>query len=71
MKVANQIGVALTIQAVSEALVLARLAGVDLQVVRDARLGGFAGSRILELHDQRMINEMYEPGFKMALRGKT
>jgi len=70
VKVANQIVVGLTIQAVSEAFLLARNAGVDLQVARDAMLGGFAQSRIMELHGQRMIDEVYEPGFKIALHRK-
>jgi 2-hydroxy-3-oxopropionate reductase len=70
VKVANQIVVGLTIQAVSEAFLLARNAGVDLQVARDAMLGGFAQSRIMELHGQRMIDEAYEPGFKIALHRK-
>tara|TARA_R110002049_G_scaffold300752_5_gene492153 strand:- start:70376 stop:71437 length:1062 start_codon:yes stop_codon:yes gene_type:complete len=70
VKVANQIVVGLTIQAVSEAFLLAKKAGVDLQVARDAMLGGFAQSRILELHGQRMIDETFDPGFKIALHRK-
>lgn len=70
VKVANQIVVGLTIQGVSEAFLLAQRAGVDLQVVRDAMLGGFAQSRILELHGQRMIDGAFEPGFKVALHRK-
>lgn len=70
VKVANQIVVGLTIQGVSEAFLLAQRAGVDLQVVRDAMLGGFAQSRILELHGQRMIDGAFDPGFKIALHRK-
>ena len=54
-KVANQIVVALTIEAVGEALLLASKAGADASKVRDALMGGFAGSRILELHGERMM----------------
>jgi 2-hydroxy-3-oxopropionate reductase len=69
-KAANQVVVALTIQAVAEALVLARKAGVDPERVRDALLGGFAQSRILDLHGQRMLAGAYEPGFKLRLHRK-
>jgi 2-hydroxy-3-oxopropionate reductase len=69
-KAANQVVVALTIQAVAEALVLARKAGVDPARVRDALLGGFAQSRILDLHGQRMLDGAYEPGFKLRLHRK-
>jgi 2-hydroxy-3-oxopropionate reductase len=69
-KAANQVVVALTIQAVAEALVLARKAGVDPARVRDALLGGFAQSRILELHGQRMLDADYDPGFKLRLHRK-
>jgi 2-hydroxy-3-oxopropionate reductase len=69
-KVANQVVVGLTIQAVAEALVLARKAGVDPARVREALLGGFAQSRILELHGQRMLDGAYDPGFKLVLHRK-
>jgi 2-hydroxy-3-oxopropionate reductase len=69
-KAANQVVVALTIQAVAEALTLARSAGVDPARVRDALLGGFAQSRILDLHGQRMLDRNYEPGFKLRLHRK-
>jgi 2-hydroxy-3-oxopropionate reductase len=69
-KAANQVVVALTIQAVAEALVLARKAGVDPERVRAALLGGFAQSRILEVHGQRMLDGAYEPGFKLHLHRK-
>lgn len=69
-KAANQVVVALTIQAVSEALVLARKAGVDPARVRAALLGGFAQSRILDLHGQRMLDGEYDPGFKLRLHRK-
>jgi 2-hydroxy-3-oxopropionate reductase len=69
-KAANQVVVGLTIQAVAEALVLARKAGVDPARVRSALLGGFAQSRILELHGQRMLDGAYEPGFKLTLHRK-
>jgi 2-hydroxy-3-oxopropionate reductase len=69
-KSCNQIVVAGTIQAVGEALTLARRSGVDPANVREALLGGFAGSRILEVHGQRMIDGDYAPGFKAALHRK-
>jgi 2-hydroxy-3-oxopropionate reductase len=69
-KAANQVVVALTIQAVAEALVLARKAGVDPTRVREALLGGFAQSRILDLHGQRMLDGNYDPGFKLRLHRK-
>jgi 2-hydroxy-3-oxopropionate reductase len=69
-KAANQVVVALTIQAVAEALTLSRKAGVDPARVRDALLGGFAQSRILDLHGQRMLDGNYEPGFKLRLHRK-
>ncbi|HVY18269.1 MAG TPA: 2-hydroxy-3-oxopropionate reductase [Rhodopila sp.] len=69
-KVANQIIVALNIQAVSEALVFASKAGVDPGKVRQAISGGFASSRILELHAERMINGTFNPGFKIKLHQK-
>jgi len=69
-KACNQIVVALTIQAVSEALVLAAKAGVDPAKVREALLGGFAQSRILDLHGQRMLDRNFKPGFKVQLHQK-
>ena len=69
-KAANQVVVALTIQAVAEALVLARKAGADPARVRAALLGGFAQSRILDLHGQRMLDGNYEPGFRLRLHRK-
>jgi 2-hydroxy-3-oxopropionate reductase len=69
-KAANQVVVALTIQAVAEALTLARKAGVDPARVREALLGGFAQSRILDLHGQRMLDGNYDPGFKLGLHRK-
>jgi len=69
-KVANQIVVALTIEAVSEALLLASKAGADPAKVRAALLGGFAQSRILDLHGNRMINRSFEPGFRIRLHKK-
>ena len=69
-KVANQIIVALNIQAVSEALVFASKAGADPAKVRQAISGGFASSRILELHAERMIKGTFDPGFKIKLHQK-
>ena len=69
-KVANQIIVALNIQAVSEALVFASKAGADPAKVRQAITGGFASSRVLELHGERMINGKFDPGFKIRLHQK-
>jgi 2-hydroxy-3-oxopropionate reductase len=69
-KACNQIVVGVTIQAVSEALILARKSGVDPARVREALLGGFAGSRILELHGQRIIDRTYQPGFRVRLHRK-
>jgi 2-hydroxy-3-oxopropionate reductase len=69
-KAANQIVVAVTIQAVAEALILARQAGADAERVRTALLGGFAQSRILDLHGERMLHRAYDPGFKLALHRK-
>ncbi len=69
-KVANQIIVALNIQAVSEALVFAAKAGADPAKVRQALMGGFANSRILEVHAERMINRTFDPGFRIALHQK-
>jgi 2-hydroxy-3-oxopropionate reductase len=69
-KVANQIVVALTIEAVGEALVLASKAGADPSRVREALLGGFAQSRILEVHGERMIKRAFQPGFRLGLHQK-
>jgi len=69
-KVANQIIVGLTIEAVAEAFLLAKQAGADLSKVRDALLGGFAQSRILEVHGKRMIEGTFNPGFTLRLHRK-
>jgi 2-hydroxy-3-oxopropionate reductase len=69
-KVANQIIVALTIEAVGEALLFASKAGVDPGRVRQALMGGFAGSKILEVHGERMIKRTFDPGFRIALHQK-
>jgi 2-hydroxy-3-oxopropionate reductase len=69
-KACNQIVVAVTIEAVAEALVFARKNGVDPARVRDALMGGFAGSRILEVHGKRMLDNDYTPGFKTKLHQK-
>jgi 2-hydroxy-3-oxopropionate reductase len=69
-KAANQIIVGVTIAAVSEALLLAAKAGVDPAKVREALMGGFASSRILELHGNRMIQRTFAPGFKIKLHRK-
>ena len=69
-KACNQLVVAATIEAVGEALVLAAKAGVDPGKVREALLGGFAESRVLEVHGQRMIDAMFDPGFRIRLHRK-
>ena len=69
-KVANQIIVALNIAAVSEALVFASKAGADPAKVRQALMGGFAASRILEVHGERMIKRTFNPGFRIGLHQK-
>lgn len=69
-KVANQIIVALNIEAVSEALLFASKAGVDAARVREALMGGFANSRILELHGERMVKRTFDPGFRIELHQK-
>lgn len=69
-KACNQVIVALTIQAVAEALTLARKSGVDPAKVREALLGGFAQSRILEVHGKRMIECSFQPGFRIKLHRK-
>jgi len=69
-KAANQIVVALTIEAVAEALVFAVKAGADPVKVRQALLGGFAASRVLEVHGERMITRAFDPGFRIELHQK-
>src|SRR5215204_876476 len=69
-KVANQIIVALTIEAVGEALLFASKAGADPAKVRQALMGGFAASRILEVHGERMIKRTFDPGFRIELHQK-
>ena len=69
-KACNQLVVASTIQAVAEALALAARAGVDPRKVREALLGGFAGSKILDVHGQRMIDRAFTPGFRARLHLK-
>ncbi|MBB6580514.1 2-hydroxy-3-oxopropionate reductase [Ralstonia solanacearum] len=69
-KVANQIIVALNIQAVSEALLFASKAGADPARVREALMGGFAASRILEVHGERMVKRAFDPGFRIELHQK-
>jgi 2-hydroxy-3-oxopropionate reductase len=69
-KVANQIIVALNIQAVSEALLFASKAGADPAKVRQALMGGFANSRILEVHGERMVKRTFNPGFRIELHQK-
>ncbi len=69
-KIANQIIVALTIEAVGEALLLASKAGVNPNKVRQALIGGFASSRILEIHGERMIKREFNPGFRVELHLK-
>lgn len=69
-KACNQIVVALTVQAVAEALTLAKKSGVDPAKVRDALLGGFAQSRVLEVHGKRMLENSFQPGFTIDLHRK-
>jgi 2-hydroxy-3-oxopropionate reductase len=69
-KVANQIIVALTIEAISEALVFAAKAGADPAKVRQALMGGFASSRILEVHGERLLKRNFAPGFRIELHQK-
>ena len=69
-KACNQLVLSLTILGVAEAIHLARKAGVDPAKVRSALLGGFAQSRVLELHGQRMLDENYAPGFRTRLYHK-
>jgi 2-hydroxy-3-oxopropionate reductase len=69
-KVANQMIVAITIQAVGEALLFASKAGADPAKVRQALMGGFANSKILEVHGQRMVERTFDPGFRIELHQK-
>jgi len=69
-KVANQIIVALNIEAVAEALVFAAKAGADPAKVRQALMGGFASSKVLEVHGERMIQRSFAPGFRIGLHQK-
>ena len=69
-KIANQMIVALNIAAVAEALVFASKAGADPATVRQALLGGFASSRVLEVHGERMVKRTFAPGFRIALHQK-
>jgi 2-hydroxy-3-oxopropionate reductase len=69
-KACNQLVVAATIEAVAEALALAERSGVDAARVREALLGGFAGSKILEVHGQRMLDRAFAPGFRVRLHAK-
>jgi 2-hydroxy-3-oxopropionate reductase len=69
-KVANQIVVALTIEAVGEALIFASKAGADPSKVRQALMGGLAQSKILEVHGERMIKRTFDPGFRIELHQK-
>ncbi|MGI9235059.1 MAG: 2-hydroxy-3-oxopropionate reductase [Woeseiaceae bacterium] len=69
-KIANQIIVALNIEAVSEALLFASKAGCDPAIVREALMGGFASSKILEVHGERMIKRTFDPGFRISLHQK-
>ncbi len=69
-KACNQVVIAQTIAAVGEALILATASGVDPAKVREALLGGFAGSRVLEVHGQRMLERNFEPGFMARLHQK-
>lgn len=69
-KVANQIIVALNIEAVGEALLFASKAGADPARVREALMGGFASSKILEIHGERMVKRTFDPGFRIELHQK-
>ena len=69
-KACNQLVVAATIEAVAEAMLLAERSGVDAAKVREALLGGFAGSKILEVHGQRMLDRAFDPGFRIRLHRK-
>ncbi|MBW4470783.1 MAG: 2-hydroxy-3-oxopropionate reductase [Stenomitos rutilans HA7619-LM2] len=69
-KACNQIVVALTVQAVAEALTLAKKSGVDVARVREALMGGFAQSRVLDVHGKRILDGNFQPGFKLKLHRK-
>jgi len=69
-KACNQVVVGMTIQAVAEAMTLAKKSGIDIARVRAALLGGFAQSKILDLHGQRIIDRNFTPGFKIKLHRK-
>ena len=69
-KACNQIVVALTVQAVAEALTLAKKSGVDVARVREALMGGFAQSRVLDVHGKRILEGNFQPGFKLDLHRK-
>lgn len=69
-KVVNQIIVGLTIEAVSEGLALAEASGIDADKVREALSGGFASSKILEMHGKRMVDRAFDPGFRIRLHRK-
>ncbi len=69
-KACNQIVVAVTIEAVAEALTFARKNGADPAKVRDALMGGFAGSKVMEVHGKRMLDNDFKPGFKVGLHQK-
>ncbi|HEX8603167.1 MAG TPA: NAD-binding protein, partial [Pseudoduganella sp.] len=69
-KVANQIIVALNIEAVAEALLFAARMGADAGKVREALMGGFAASRVLEVHGDRMVKRTFDPGFRIELHQK-
>jgi 2-hydroxy-3-oxopropionate reductase len=69
-KACNQMVIAATLGGVAESLVLAQSAGVDPRLVREALLGGFAASRVLEVHGQRMLDRAFEPGFFIRLHRK-
>ncbi len=69
-KACNQIVIAVSIEAVSEALLLAEKCGVDGRKVREALMGGFAGSKVMEVHGNRMLSDDFKPGFKAKLHRK-
>lgn len=69
-KACNQIVVAVTIEAVAEALTFARKNGADAAKVREALMGGFAGSKVMEVHGKRMLDNDFKPGFKVGLHQK-
>ena len=69
-KACNQVVIAATLAGIAEALVLGAKAGVDPALIRQALLGGYAGSRLLEVHGQRMIDHAFDPGFFVKLHDK-